>query len=118
AAQYGLPARRDDAVVVMSHRNTKRFSTEVLQRERRAGALPVVVIGGRGSPGVDVETVDQERCAAFTASHLGALMRLAQVAVALGAPLELDGVPGAVEAALRRELGIEPPSRLLELIGA
>ncbi len=118
AAQYGLPARGDDAVIVMSHRNTKRFSTEVLERERGAAALPVVVIGGRGSPGVDVETVEQERCAAFTASHLGALMRLAQLAVALGAPLGLDGVADAVEGALTRELGIEPPPRLLELIGA
>ena len=45
------------------------------------------MIGGRGSPGVDIETVEQERCAAFTASHLGALMRLAQLARALGASL-------------------------------
>ena len=85
----------------MSHRNTKRFSTEVLDQERGAGDVPVVVIGGRGSPGVDIETVEQERCAAFTASHLGALMRLAQLARALGAPLDgLDDVPDAVEAAL------------------
>ena len=63
--------------------------------------MPVVVIGGRGSPGVDIETVEQERCAAFTASHLGALIRLAQLAVALGASLDgLDDVPDAVEAAL------------------
>jgi glucosamine--fructose-6-phosphate aminotransferase (isomerizing) len=119
AAQYGLPVDDGDAVLVMSHRNTKRFSTEVLERERGAGAVPVVVIGGRGSPGVDLETVEQERCAAFTASHLGALMRLAQLAVALGASLDgLDDVPDAVEAALARDLGVQPPPRLLELIGA
>ena len=119
AAQYGLPLGEEDAVLVMSHRNTKRFSTEVLQRERGAGSVPVVVIGGRGSPGVDIETVEQERCAAFTASHLGALIRLAQLAVALGASLEgLDRVPDAVEAALERDLGIEPPLRLLEFTGA
>jgi glucosamine--fructose-6-phosphate aminotransferase (isomerizing) len=119
AALYGLPARDGDAVLVMSHRNTKRFSTEVLARERGADAVPVVVIGGRGSPGVDIETVEQERCAAFTASHLGALMRIAQLAVALGASLDgLDGVPEAVQRALDRELGIGPPPRLLELIGA
>jgi glucosamine--fructose-6-phosphate aminotransferase (isomerizing) len=119
AAQYGLQVGEEDAVLVMSHRNTKRFSTEVLERERGAGALPVVVIGGRGSPGVDIETVEQERCAAFTASHLGALLRLAQLAVALGASLDgLDGVPGAVEAALARDLSVEPPPRLLELVGA
>ena len=103
----------------MSHRNTKRFSTEVLERERGAGDMPVVVIGGRGSPGVDIETVEQERCAAFTASHLGALIRLAQLAVALGASLDgLDDVPDAVQAALARDLGVQPPPRLLELTGA
>jgi glutamine---fructose-6-phosphate transaminase (isomerizing) len=119
AAQYGLPVGEEDAVLVMSHRNTKRFSTEVLERERGAGSVPVVVIGGRGSPGVDIETVEQERCAAFTASHLGALMRLAQLAVALAGSLEgLDRVPDAVEAALERDLGIAPPPRLLEFTGA
>ena len=119
AAQYGLPIGEGDGVIVMSHRNTKRFSTEVLERERGAGSVPVVVIGGQGSPGVDIETVEQERCAAFTASHLGALMRLVQLAVALGASSEgLDRISGAVEAALERELGIEPPPRLLEFTGA
>ena len=119
AAQYGLPVGEDAAVLVMSHRNTKRFSTEVLERERGAGSVPVVVIGGRDSPGVDIETVEQERSAAFTASHLGALMRLAQLAVALGGSLEgLDRVPDAVEGALERDLGIEPPPRLLEFTGS
>jgi glucosamine--fructose-6-phosphate aminotransferase (isomerizing) len=119
AAQYNLRLGEQDAVLVMSHRNTKRFSTEVLERQRGAGSVPVVVIGGRGSPGVDIETVEQERCAAFTASHLGALMRLAQLAVALGASLDgVDEVPNAVEAALARDLGVQPPPRLLELIGA
>jgi glucosamine--fructose-6-phosphate aminotransferase (isomerizing) len=119
AAVYGLPARAGDAVIVLSHRNTKRFSSEVLDGLRRSGAGPVVVIGGRGSPGVDVETVEQERSAAFTASHTGALMRIAQLARALGAPLDaLDAVPDAVQAVLERDLGVEPPGRLLELTGA
>jgi glutamine---fructose-6-phosphate transaminase (isomerizing) len=118
AAQYGLPLGEEDAVLVMSHRNTKRFSSAVLERERGAG-VPVVVIGGRGSPGVDIETVEQERSAAFTASHLGALIRLVQLAVALGATFEgLDRVPDAVEAALERDIGIEPPPRLLEFTGS
>ena len=118
AALYGLPVRAGDAVLVMSHRNTKRFSSEVLEQLRAAGGGPVVVIGGRGSPGVDVETVEQERSAAFTASHLGALMRVAQLARALGAALDgLEQVPEVVEAALEREVGVEPPPRLLEVIG-
>ena len=119
AALYGLPVREGDSVLVMSHRNTKRFSSEVIERLQAAGAGPVVVIGGRGSPGVDIETVEQERCAAFTASHLGALMRVAQLARALGDPPGgLEDVPEAVEVALGSELRVESPLRLLELIGA
>lgn len=118
AALYGLAARDGDAVLVMSHRNTKLFSSSVLEQLRVAGA-EVVVIGGRGSPGVDIETVEQERSAAFTASHIGALMRVAQLALALGARLEgLEDVPAAVEAALDRSILVQPPPRLLELIGA
>ena len=115
AALYGLPGGAGDAaVVVMSHRNTKRFSSAVLEQVDAP-----VVIAGRGSPGVDIETVEQERCAAFTASHLGALMRLAQLARVLGAPFDdLDRVPDSVEAALERELAVEVPQRLLELVGA
>jgi glucosamine--fructose-6-phosphate aminotransferase (isomerizing) len=119
AAVYGLPVQEGDAVLVLSHRNTKRFSTELLAQLRAAGAGPVVVIGGRGSPGVDVETVEQERSAAFTASHTGALLRIAQLAHALGAGLDrLEEVPAAVDAALGRELGVAAPSRQLELTGA
>src|SRR5947208_8407523 len=100
AALYGVPAGKGDAILLLSHRNTKRYSTEVLERARRDGAVSVV-IGGRGSPRVDVETVEQERSAAFTASHLGALLRVAQIARALGAELDgLERVPDAVEAAL------------------
>ena len=117
AALYGLPVRAGDAVLVLSHRNTKRFSSALLDQLRDA-ETPVVVIGGRGSPGVDIETVDHERSSAFTASHLGALLRLAQLAQSLGARLGLEAVPAAVEAALERELGVEPPLRLLELTGA
>src|SRR5262249_58868175 len=85
---------------------------------RAAGDVETVVIGGVGSPRVDLETVEQERSAACTASHLGALMRVAQIADALGASLPLPRVPDAVEAALDGELGIEPPGRLLEFVGA
>ncbi len=81
-------------MLVLSHRNTKRFSSQVLAGLRGGDDVPVVVVGGRGSPDVDVETVEPERCAAFTASHLGALMRVAQLARALGAKLEgLEDVP-------------------------
>jgi glucosamine--fructose-6-phosphate aminotransferase (isomerizing) len=113
AALYGLGARDGDALLLLSHRNTKRYSSQVLERARADG-LPCVVIGGRGSPGIDVETVDQERSKAFTASHLGALLRVAQLAGLSG----LERVPDAVEAVLDRDVAVEPPARVLELTGA
>jgi glucosamine--fructose-6-phosphate aminotransferase (isomerizing) len=75
-------------------------------------------MGGIGAPGVDLETVEQERSAAFTASHLGALLRVAQIARALGARLELERLPDAVDEMLGRRLAVEAPPRLLELTGA
>jgi glutamine---fructose-6-phosphate transaminase (isomerizing) len=118
AVLYGLPLRDGDAILLLSHRNTKRFSTELLERMRKSD-VTCIVVGGRGSPGVDVETVEQERSAAFTASHLGALMRDSQIARALGADLgALERVPDAVEETLGRELGVVPPERVLEFVGA
>ena len=118
AALYGIAAREGDALIVLSHRNTKRYSTEVVERARADG-VETIVVGGRGSPGVDVETVEQERSATFTASHLGALMRVAQISRALGGDLgELEQVPDAVEEMLAVELGVEPPQRVLEFTGA
>ena len=86
----------------------------------RERSIDVVVVSGVGSDGVDVETVAQETSAAFTASHLGALMRVAQIATALGADLgDLVAVPAAVEAALDGPgPQVEVPARLLEYTGA
>src|SRR5918911_2945410 len=53
AALYGLPLREGDAVLLLSHRNTKRFSTQLLE-QTRAGDIACVVVGGRGSPPVHV----------------------------------------------------------------
>jgi glucosamine--fructose-6-phosphate aminotransferase (isomerizing) len=119
AALWGPSAGPDDALLVLSHRNTKRFASDVLARARETG-VPTVVISGKGSPGADIETVDPERSPTFTASHLGALLRLAQLARALGAELtDLELVPDAVEAALAGPgPGVEPPERLLEFTGA
>ena len=57
---------------------------------------------------------------AYTASHTGALMRLAQMAEALGAALgPLAAVPAAVARVLDAPAAnVDPPERLLELIGA
>jgi len=91
---------------------------EMLERAREAGAA-TVHISGIGNGG-DLETVTPEASYAYTASHTGAMLRLAQIATALGAELgPLDAIAGRVAAvlALPGPL-IEVPDRLVELIGA
>ena len=110
----------DDGLILLSHRGTKRYTTAVVERARSAGAA-VVSISARGVAGADIETVEPERSSAFTASHLGALMRLAQLSVALGGDLggPLAGVPDAVAGIVDGPpIGVEPPARSLEFIGA
>jgi glucosamine--fructose-6-phosphate aminotransferase (isomerizing) len=111
------PAR--DALILLSHTGAKRYSAQVLGEARERG-VPTVAIGGVGAPGVDLETVEIERSETYTASHLGALLRLAQLAEALGATLgELAGIPDAVADALANTRDpIAPPARLLEFVGA
>lgn len=119
AALHGPRPAAGDGLILLSHRGTKQYTSQVLEHARADGAA-TVTISGRGAPGADVETVAAERSAAFTASHLGALMRLAQIAVALGAELgPLGDVPDAVAAVVEgAPVGVEPPRRALELIGA
>lgn len=119
AALHGPRPGAGDALVLLSHRGTKRYTSATLERARADGAT-VVTVAGIGAPGADVETTAPERSAAFTASHLGAMARLAQIAAALGADLgRLDHVPDTVAAVLDGPgPGVEPPARLLEFTGA
>ncbi len=106
-----------DALVALSHTGTKRFTTRLAHDLVDAGGV-VVRICGQGIEGADVETVPRERSAAYTASHTAALLRLAQIATALGAQLgELERVPDAVAAALHAPRFVPPPARLLEYVG-
>jgi glucosamine--fructose-6-phosphate aminotransferase (isomerizing) len=105
-ANYPPRFRADDGLVLLSHRGTKRFSQAAL--ERFISPDHWLVITGEGSPlsgpGV-IQTVPQERSPVHTASHTGAMFRLAQLAVALGSPswkAELAGVPDAI----RKTLGL------------
>jgi glutamine---fructose-6-phosphate transaminase (isomerizing) len=66
-----------------------------------------------------VETVAQERSGTFTVSHLAALMRMAQLARALGAELDLEVVPEAVCAVVAGQSpGVALPARGLDFVGA
>jgi glucosamine--fructose-6-phosphate aminotransferase (isomerizing) len=117
-APYERPVDPGDGVIVLSHTGGTGYSMQMLERARAAGAAAVHVSGaGKGG---DVETVAAEQSYAYTVSHTAALVRLAQIAAALGADLgSLDAVPGAVAAVLDRPGPlIEPPARLVELIGA
>jgi glucosamine--fructose-6-phosphate aminotransferase (isomerizing) len=118
AAPYGRPIDAGDGVIVLSHTGGTGYSTQMLERARGAGAA-VVHISGIGNGG-DLETVAAEASYAYTASHTGALLRLAQIATALGAQLgPLDAIAERVAAVLDLPGPlIEVPDRLVELIGA
>jgi glucosamine--fructose-6-phosphate aminotransferase (isomerizing) len=100
-AQYGPALDDDDALVAISHRGVKQFTAAALdgfrERSRRW-----VVITGEGSPlqgAGALTTAPQEQSSVHTASHVGAMMRLAQLAVAIarsighGAPLWEAALP-------------------------
>jgi len=117
-APYGAPIAEQDGVIILSHTGGTGYSMQMRERARAAGAA-VVNISGIGNGG-DLETVAPEASYTYTASHTGALLRLAQVATALGADLgALDAVPDQAAAVLGRPgplVGV--PERLVELIGA
>jgi glucosamine--fructose-6-phosphate aminotransferase (isomerizing) len=109
---------RAEVVLAFTHTGPrKRFTAQAIAAARGRG-LEVIQISGQGIEEADLITVAQERSAAYTASHLGALLRAAQLAVALGAELPVADVPDAVEGAFRAERGpVPPPARLIEFTG-
>ena len=117
-APYGRAISPEDGVIVLSHTGGTGYSTAMLERARQAGA-ETLHISGIGNGG-ELETVAAEASYAYTASHTGALARLAQIASALGARLgPLQDVPQRVAAVLDLPGPlIEVPDRLVELIGA
>ena len=107
------------ALLVFAHTGTTRYSAQAAERARSRGA-EVIQVSGIGVADADLVTVPQERSAAYTASHLGALLRAAQLARSLGAELPgLSEVPAVVERAwrARHDDRAAPPARLIEFIG-
>jgi glutamine---fructose-6-phosphate transaminase (isomerizing) len=109
------------ALLAFTHTGAKRYTAQAVQRARARGA-EVIQISGVGVDGADLATVQRERSSAYTASHLGALLRAAQLARVLGADLAgLSGVPQAVDHVYRATgdgyQPARPPSRLIEFIG-
>jgi len=109
------------ALLALTHTGAKQYTAQAITRARAQGA-DVIQISGVGVSDADLVTVEQERSSAYTASHLGALARVAQLAHRLGADLpRLADIPAAVERAYRD--GPEgaplaaPPRRLIEFTG-
>jgi glucosamine--fructose-6-phosphate aminotransferase (isomerizing) len=86
-----------DAVIVMAHSGVKRYSIETLARAAAAGATRISVGSltavHDGSQQV-LRTVEREKSAAFTASHLAAMTVLAQIATVLGEGRRLPAAAG------------------------
>jgi glucosamine--fructose-6-phosphate aminotransferase (isomerizing) len=113
-----------DAVVVMAHSGVKTYSNIALERARAVGATRISVgsltAEHAGSQQV-LRTVEREKSAAFTASHLAAMTVLAQVATVLGerrrsAAAEgfraaLERLPDQLASILAREHEVEPIAR-------
>ena len=121
-----LPARC--GVIAISHSGDSGSSAHGKPKVATAGAiararsrgLPVVTIGARGVSGADIETVDREVSSAHTGSYLAALLRLAQIAGALGRAIDgLERIPDVVATALSVEMpDVAPPQRLMEFVGS
>ncbi|MGI8553229.1 MAG: SIS domain-containing protein [Dehalococcoidia bacterium] len=114
----------DDAVIIMAHSGVKHYSSEALARAKAAGAT-VISVGSLTAehPGSQLvlRTVEREKSAAFTASHLAAMTVLAQVATLLGEGRTaiatagfreaLGRLPEQIAEVLSREADVEPIAR-------
>src|SRR5258707_11610949 len=110
-ANYPPALHKDDGLILLSHRGSKRFSRESLETFARESHR-WIAITGEGSPiegeGV-VRTVPQEESPVHTASHTSAMLRIAQIAAALGRPAwqnRLGGIPRLVQDAVDRGNGV------------
>ena len=119
-ANYPPSFKADDGLVLLSHRGTKRFSQAALEHFNKDHWLAIT---GENAPlqgpGV-VYTVPQERSPVHTASHTGAMIRLAQLAVALGSPpwkAEVARMPDAIRSALGIRTPIQQALARLQLGG-
>lgn len=114
---YPRPLRKDDAVIVISHRGSKLHGMLAVQRALKSG-VTTVGITGRNSKmqGADpiIETVEQDPSSTHSVSYIGALTRLAQIAARLATlkrhaeqarqlELGLVTVPESMESILSRE---------------
>jgi len=110
-ANYPPALREGDGLILLSHRGSKRFSRDALGQFAK-DSKRWISITGEGSPmegeGV-VHTVAQEKSPVHTASHTAAMLRIAQIAVALGSPAwrgRLEDIPRIVQLAVDHGRGV------------
>jgi len=125
-ATYPYSLHNNDAVIVMAHTGAKQYSAQTVALASATGTT-CIGISGRDSkmsgdgPALVLRTVARETSAAYTASHLGALTVLAQIAIVLGEQRNaasvqggrdaLAALPEQIEDVLRREDEIEAVAR-------
>jgi glucosamine--fructose-6-phosphate aminotransferase (isomerizing) len=108
-----FPIGNDEAVIVMAHTGVKSYSKIALDRAVASGAT-VLSVGSQSAehPGSQLvlRTVEREKSAAYTASHLAAMTVIAQVAAAAGAAdfrEELQTLPVHLEEILGRAADLQ-----------
>lgn len=99
-------------VIVVSHRGTKRFSLEALQKAKTGGGVGIAITGRGSGDGLKIAdwvltTVDQENSAAHTISYTTALSLLAALAAEIGGDEEtaraLEAIPDQMALLLGQE---------------
>ncbi len=103
----------DDAVIVISHRGTKRSSYDALDVANSIGAYTVAVTSTDPGPRIlvadaGIRTVEQEKSAAFTISYTTALTVLAMLNLGMAGRLDdpgngLDALPAQIAGILGAE---------------
>ena len=93
---YPPPLNADDGVIVISHRGTKTYSFLALEMAKSSGAYTVAITSTDPGPriavaDVQLQTVAQERSAAFTISYTAGLMVMGMLSAALGGWTDQSG---------------------------
>src|SRR6266550_3401186 len=110
---YPRPLRRDDSVIVISHRGSKLHGNLAVQRAMEAKVSTIGITGKSSKmqgPDIVIETVEQDPSSTHSISYTSALTRLGQVAARLAAKL------GNAEQAQLLEQGLQHLPALMEKI--
>ena len=118
---YWAPPGPRTAVLVVSHRGSRRVASAALDRARAGGGTGIALTG-KGSEGVEaadvlLTTVEQEASGTHTVSYTTALARLAALAAHVGGDGEVPGALQALPDQLAFLLGQESWEDLAERFG-